>query len=162
MNIGKFFGREKDQAKLDAFRMAAGYQPPRERPAAPPPPKGSSVTFEKTRCDDPRRLTTSEGEGPVTGWEEVADALDRLLDGELEFVILTAGEAPQGIRFVQCCPAPEEPGRVLVELNLEEPGSPRSRLVERDCDETQCFDAFRKFFQTGGVPEREKYRPVEF
>lgn len=160
MNLKKFFGRKKEQDQLEAFRTAAGYRPP-DPPSQPRRAVTADVTFRKTVCDVPHRLTTSEWEGAVDHWEEVEDALERMLDGELEFVILIAGDAPQGIRFVQTCLLPDKVG-ATVELSMEEPGSPRTRLVEKDCGEDEVFDIFRAFYRTGGVPDRERYRPVEF
>lgn len=160
MNIGKFFGKKKEQDKLDAFQMAASYQPA-QPPRQPSRPTTTNVTFEKTTCDTAHRLSTSEGERTVTRWAEVEEALERMLTGEVEFVTLIAGEAPHGIRFVQSCPLPDSDD-FTVELNLEEKGSPRSRLVEKDCTGEECIAIFREFYDAGSVPEREKYKPVEF
>ena len=84
-----------------------------------------------------------------------------MLDGELEFVILTTGDASHGIRFIQTCPLPDQ-DMVTVELSLEEPGNSRARLVEKDCGQEEVFAIFRAFYQTGDVPNRERYQPVRF
>ena len=55
----------------------------------------------------------------------------------MEFVILTVGGAPHGIRFIQTCPLPDRED-VTVELSLEE-GKSRSRLVEKDCSMEECI-----------------------
>ena len=168
MNIRRFLDRMKGKGKLDAYQEAARYQQqaaaqagPARRPAQQQPRLTADVTFEKTVCDVPFRLTTSEWERTVSRWEEIAEALDRMLDGELEFVILTAGDAGRGIRFVQTCPLPDQE-MVTVELSLEEEGNPRARLVEMDYDQEEVFEIFRAFYRTGDVPDREHYRPVEF
>ena len=169
MNIRRFLDRMKGKGKLDAYQEAARYQQaaaqaesaPARRPAQQQPRLTADVTFEKTVCDVPFRLTTSEGEWTVSQWEEIGEALEQMLDGDVEFVILTAGDAGHGIRFVQTCPLPDQE-MVTVELSLEEEGNPRARLVEKDCDQEEVFDIFRAFYRTGDVPDREHYRPVEF
>lgn len=171
MNIRRFLDRMKGKGKLDAYQEAARYQqqaaaqagpaPAAGRPAQQQPRLTTDVTFEKTVCDVPFRLTTSEGEWTVSQWEEIGEVLEQMLDGDVEFVILTAGDAGHGIRFVQTCPLPDR-DMVTVELSLEEEGNPRARLVEKDCDQEEVFDIFRAFYRTGDVPDREHYRPVEF
>lgn len=170
MNIGKFLNKMTGRDKLDAYQQAAQYQQSAAAQGVPPAPGGpaqkdsrltTDVTFEKTTCEVPFRLATSEWERTVSGWEEIEEALDQMLDGELEFVILTTGDASHGIRFIQTCPLPDQ-DMVTVELSLEEPGNSRARLVEKDCGQEEVFAIFRAFYQTGDVPNRERYQPVRF
>lgn len=170
MNIGKFLNKITGKDKLDAYRQAAQYQQSAAAQGVPPAPGGpaqkdprltTDVTFEKTTCDVPFRLATSEWERTVSGWEEIEEALDQMLDGELEFVILTTGDASHGIRFIQTCPLPDQ-DMVTVELSLEEPGNSRARLVEKDYDQEEVFAIFQTFYRTGNVPDREEYQPMEF
>ena len=164
MNIGKFLNKITGKDKLDAYRQATRYQQ-QAAAAAPPQPESrpttTQVTFTRTKCDVPFRLATSEGEWTVTQWEEIEEALDQMLDGELEFVILTTGDASHGIRFIQTCPLPDQ-DMVTVELSLEEPGNSRARLVEKDYDQEEVFAIFQTFYRTGNVPDREEYQPMEF
>lgn len=170
MNIGKFLNKMTGRDKLDAYQQAAQYQQSAAAQGVPPAPGGparkdprltTDVTFEKTTCDVPFRLATSEWERTVSGWEEIEEALDQMLDGELEFVILTTGDASHGIRFIQTCPLPDQ-DMVTVELSLEEPGNSRARLVEKDYDQEEVFAIFQTFYRTGNVPDREEYRAMEF
>lgn len=170
MNIGKFLNKMTGRDKLDAYQQAAQYQQSAAVQGVPPAPGGparkdprltTDVTFEKTTCDVPFRLATSEWERTVSGWEEIEEALDQMLDGELEFVILTTGDASHGIRFIQTCPLPDQ-DMVTVELSLEEPGNSRARLVEKDYDQEEVFAIFQTFYRTGNVPDREEYRAMEF
>lgn len=170
MNIGKFLNKMTGRDKLDAYQQAAQYQQSAAAQGVPPAPGGparkdprltTDVTFEKTTCDVPFRLATSEWERTVSGWEEIEEALDQMLDGELEFVILTTGDASHGIRFIQTCPLPDQ-DMVTVELSLEEPGNSRARLVEKDYDQEEVFAIFQTFYRTGNVPDREEYQPMEF
>lgn len=170
MNIGKFLNKITGKDKLDAYQQAAQYQQSAAARGVPPAPGGparkdprltTDVTFEKTTCDVPFRLSTSEWERTVSGWEEIEEALDQMLDGELEFVILTTGDASHGIRFIQTCPLPDQ-DMVTVELSLEEPGNSRARLVEKDYDPEEVFAIFQTFYRTGNVPDREEYRAMEF
>lgn len=164
MNIGKFLNKMTGKDKLDAYRQATRYQQ-QAAAAAPPQPESrpttTQVTFTRTKCDVPFRLATSEGERTVSGWEEIGEALEQMLEEVVEFVILTAGDASHGIRFIQTCPLPDQ-DMVTVELSLEEPGNPRTRLVEKDCGQEEVFAIFRAFYQTGDVPNRERYQPVRF
>lgn len=168
MNIRKFLNRVKGKEKLEAFREAARYcetaLPPQPAPGKEPPAQGrftTDVTFEKTRCAVPYRLSTSEWERSISSWDEVEEALEEMQEGEVEFVILTVGEAPHGIRFIQTCPLPDRED-VTVELSLEEEGKSRSRLVEKDCSMEECIAIFRAFFHTADVPDREEYKPMSF
>ena len=170
MNIGKFLNKMTGRDKLDAYQQAAQYQQSAAAQGVPPAPGGparkdprltTDVTFEKTTCDVPFRLATSEWERTVSGWEEIEEALDQMLDGELEFVILTTGDASHGIRFIQTCPLPDQ-DMVTVELSLEEPGNSRARLVEKDYDQEEVFAIFQTFYRTGNVPDREEYRAMVF
>ena len=171
MNIRKFLGNSREKAGLNAFQQAAQYsrkETPSPAPKAPAPSNSggreltTNVTFQKTSCAVPHLLTTSEWERSVESWEEIKAALEQMLAEEVEFVVLTVGDASQGIRFIQSCLLPDEPDRVTVELNLEEPGNPRARLVERTVSAEECFSIFEEYFRTGGVPHREQYKPVEF
>jgi len=164
MNIGKFLNKMTGRDKLDAYQQATRYQQ-QAAAAAPPQPESrpttTQVTFTQTKCDVPFRLATSEGEWTVTQWEEIGEALEQMLEEVVEFVILTAGDASHGIRFIQSCPLPDK-DMVTVELSLEEPGNSRARLVEKDYDPEEVFAIFQTFYRTGNVPDREEYQPMEF
>ena len=86
MNIGKFLNKMTGRDKLDAYQQATRYQQ-QAAAAAPPQPESrpttTQVTFTRTKCDIPFRLTSSEWERTVSGWEEIEEALDQMLDGEL-------------------------------------------------------------------------------
>ena len=163
MNIRKFLNRVKGKENREAARYCEAALPPQLASEKEPSTQGrltTDVTFEKTRCAVPYRLSTSEWERSISSWDEVEEALEKMQEGEVEFVILTVGEAPHGIRFIQTCPLPDRED-VTVELSLEE-GKSRSRLVEKDCSMEECIAIFRTFFHTTGVPDREEYKPMSF
>ena len=133
MNIGKFLNKITGKDKLDAYRQATRYQ---QQAAAAAPPQPES------------RPTTTQ----VTFTRTKCDVPFRLATSEGEWTVTQweeIGEAP-------------DKDMVTVELGLEEPGNPRTRLVEKDCGQEEVFAIFRAFYQTGDVPNRERYQPVRF
>lgn len=161
MNIGKLLGKLSGKEQLNAYQQAAQNAETYSAPPAPPARDlTDTVTFQNTPCPVPHLITTSEGEHEITRWEEAEDAVLAMMAEEVEFVILTAGDARHGIRFVQSVPLADRPG-FTVELALEE--GDRTRLVEREFPTQEaCLAVFREFFETASVTGIDQFRPVKF
>lgn len=116
------------------------------------------VIFKNTVCQAPRQISTQSGERTISSWEEVAAAIGTMLRDPEEFVVLTAGDASHGIRFIQATQL--QSGGITLELALESPEG--TRLLEKTCTPEECTAIFREFYNTTNVPSQEQYTPVEF
>lgn len=166
MNIKKLFDKVSGKESLNAYQQAAKeaerYQQP-PKPRTEPEPKReltSDVTFKNTQCNVPHQITTSEWDREIHSWEEAEDAVLAMQAEEVEFVVLTTGDARHGIRFIQSVPLPDRPG-FTVELALEE--GDHTRLVEKEFRTgEECLAVFREFYETSFVHDMEEYQPVRF
>lgn len=164
MNIKKLLGKVSGKERVDAYRQAAREAERYPQPSAPPPAPvremTSDLTFQNTPCEVPHKIATSEGEWEIHRWEEAEEAVLAMQAEEVEFVILTAGDARHGIRFVQSVPLADRPG-FTVELALEEGAG--TRLVEKEFRTgEECLAVFREFYHTSAVRDWQSYRPVRF
>ena len=73
-----------------------------------------------------------------------------------QFVVLTAPEARNKIRYVQAC---THDGEIEVELGIEENGT---HLFYKMCSEEECYRIFLDFYENKLVPDMAEYKPVEF
>ena len=117
----------------------------------------TDVTFKKAVCLVPHMVGTQNGEQAVQDWQTVAYCLEDMLQDDNQFVTLTVGDAPYGIRYVQATLCEEG---VVVELGLEE--GEHTRLVEKICTAEECLAIFERFYQTAAVQDVEQYQPVAF
>lgn len=73
-----------------------------------------------------------------------------------QFVILTAPDVQNKVRYVQACTSD---GEVEVELGIEEEGT---RLYYKMCSEEECCRIFLDFYENRLVPDMGEYQPVRF
>lgn len=119
----------------------------------------TQVRFKTPVCRVPRQLSTQAGERTVSCWDEVREALEQMLESDDEFVVLSVGDPRYDIFFVQTTPNTNGSGYV-VQLSIRDGDG--SRLVEKVWPVEECFDIFRKFYDTTCVEGLEQYKPVEF
>ncbi len=87
---------------------------------------------------------------------DIEDFLADMFVTPEQFVVLTAPEAQNKIRFVQACP---HDGEIEVELGIEGGGT---RLFYKICSEEECYRIFLDFYENRLFPRMEEYKPVEF
>ena len=118
--------------------------------------KGKEVVF---KAVEPRQgYTLRNQENELTDFRDI-DIEDYLADMFVtpdQFVVLTAPEARNKIRYVQAC---THDGEIEVELGIEEEGT---RLYYKMCSEEECYRIFLDFYENRLVPDMAEYKPVEF
>ena len=117
----------------------------------------TNVRFEKDPPGEWITLETPEGVSDMVEQSDIIRCVSTMVENPDFYMILTLPNALHGIRYVQAC---ECRGVIDVQLAVEK--RDHVRLVERLCTPGECFDIFRKFYDTGEVDKRWKYRPVRF
>ena len=118
--------------------------------------KGKEVVFKAVEPHQGFTLRNQEYE--LTDFRDI-DIEDYLADMFVtpdQFVVLTAPEARNKIRYVQAC---THDGEIEVELGIEENGT---RLFYKICSEEECYRIFLDFYENRLVPDMAEYKPVEF
>lgn len=87
---------------------------------------------------------------------DIEDYLADMFADPDQFVILTAPEPQNKVRYIQACV--QEEG-IEVELGIQEE---KTRLVYKYCTEETCYRIFLDFYDGVFEPDMEEYRPVEF
>ena len=118
--------------------------------------KNKEVVFQKVKSQ--QGFTLENQEGKLTDFRDI-DIEDYLADMFVtsdQFVILTAPEAQNKVRYVQSC---THDGEIEVELGIEEEGT---RLYYKICSEEECIRIFLDFYDGRLVPNMREYKPVQF
>ncbi len=118
--------------------------------------KGKEIVFEKVKSQ--RGFTLENQERKLTDFRdiEIEECLDEMFAAPDQFVILTAPEPRDKVRYVQAC---THDGEIEVELGIEEQGT---HLYYKMCSEEECYRIFLDFYENRFTPKMEEYRPVEF
>ncbi len=118
--------------------------------------KGKEVVFKKTKPQQGFTLRNQENE--LTDFRDI-DIEDYLADMYVtpdQFVVLTAPQAQNKVRFVQAC---THDGGLEVEIGIEEEGT---HLYYKMCTQEECYRIFLDFYDNTFIPKMEEYKPVEF
>ena len=118
--------------------------------------KNKELVFQKVKSQ--QGFTLENQERKLTDFRDI-DIEDYLADMFVtpdQFVILTAPEAQNKVRYVQAC---THDGEIEVELGIEEEGT---RLYYKICSQEECIRIFLDFYEGGLVPNMREYKPVKF
>jgi len=118
--------------------------------------KGKEVVFQK---EEPRQgFTLRNQERELADFRDIdiEEYLEDMFVSPDEFVVLTAPEAQQKVRYVQAC---THDGEIEVELGIEEEGT---HLYYKMCSQEECYRIFLDFYENRFIPKMEEYKPVEF
>ena len=121
-----------------------------------PAKKGKEVVFEKVKPQQGFTLENQEKKMRDIKGADIMGYLEELFLSSDEFVILTAPEAQNSVRYVQAC---TQDGEIEVELGIEREGT---HLYYKMCSQEECSRIFFDFYGNTFVPKMEEYRPVEF
>ncbi len=118
--------------------------------------KNKEVVFQKVKSQ--QGFTLENQERKLTDFRDIdiEDYLSDMFVATDQFVILTAPEAKNKVRFVQACTHDDG---IEVELGIEEEGT---RLYYKMCSEEECCRIFLDFYEDRFIPDMGEYKPVEF
>lgn len=103
-------------------------------------------------------LRNQEQELRHFGTGEIEAFLEDMLVTPDQFVVLTAPEARNQIRYVQACL--QKDGTVETEIGIE--SADGTRLYGKQCEDEECVRIFLDFFENRLAIDREEYQPVRF
>lgn len=118
--------------------------------------KNKEVVFQKVKTQQGFTLENQEGKLADFRDTDIEHYLSDMFITPDQFVILTAPEAKNKVRYVQAC---THDGEIEVELGIEEEGT---RLYYKMCSEQDCCRIFLDFYDGRLVPDMKEYKPVEF
>lgn len=118
--------------------------------------KNKEVVFQKVKTQQGFTLENQEGKLADFRDTDIEHYLSDMFITPEQFVILTAPEARNKVRYVQAC---THDGEIEVELGIEEEGT---RLYYKMCSEQDCCRIFLDFYDGRLVPDMKEYKPVEF
>lgn len=118
--------------------------------------KNKEVVFQKVKTQQGFTLENQEGKLADFRDTDIEHYLSDMFITPDQFVILTAPEARNKVRYVQAC---THDGEIEVELGIEEEGT---RLYYKMCSEQDCCRIFLDFYDGRLVPDMKEYKPVEF
>lgn len=118
--------------------------------------KGKEVVFEKVKIQ--QGFTLENQAGKLTDIEDIDIEyyLEDMFVSPDQFVILTAPQAQNKVRFVQAC---THDGEIEVEIGIKEEGT---HLYYKMCTQEECYRIFLDFYDNVFIPKMEEYKPVEF
>lgn len=119
--------------------------------------KGKEVIFVNKEKQEGFTLRNQERELYDFRDIDIEDYLADMFVTPGQFVVLTAPEARNKIRFVQS--TLHNNGDLEVELGIEEDGT---RLYYKMCSEEECYRIFLDFYDDCFTPDLKEYKPVEF
>ena len=122
-----------------------------------PVKKGKEVIFVNKEKQEGFTLRNQERELYNFKDIDIEDYLADMFVTPGQFVVLTAPEARNKIRFVQS--TLHDNGGLEVELGIEEEGT---RLYYKMCSEEECCRIFLDFYDGCFTPDMKEYKPVEF
>ena len=118
--------------------------------------KKKEVVFKTVETQQGFTLRNQESELADFRDIDIEDYLADMFVTPDQFVVLTAPEARNKIRYVQAC---THDGEIEVELGIEENGT---HLFYKMCSEEECYRIFLDFYENKLVPDMAEYKPVEF
>lgn len=118
--------------------------------------KENKVVFEKVK--DQQGFTLENQEEKLTDFMDldIEDFLEDMFATPDQFVVLTAPEAQNKVRYVQAC---ADDDGIEVEIGIEEEGTV---LYYKICSEEECRRIFFSFYNNMFVPNMDEFELVEF
>lgn len=117
---------------------------------------GKDMVFENVAKQSKFTLESQNGKTENFRDVDIEDYLADMFEDPDQFVILTAPEPRNKVRYVQACVQDEG---IEVELGIQEEGT---RLFGKICTEEECYRIFLDFYDNTFVPDMSEYKPVEF
>ena len=117
---------------------------------------GKDMVFENIAKQSKFTLENQNGKTENFRDVDIEDYLADMFGDPDQFVILTAPEPRNRVRYVQACVQDEG---IEVELGIQEEGT---RLFGKRCTEEECYRIFLDFYDNTFVPDMSEYKPVEF
>ncbi len=118
--------------------------------------KGKEVVFEKAKPQLGFTLENQEGKLTDIRDIDIEEYLEDMFVSPDQFVILTAPQAQNKVRYVQAC---THDGEIEVEIGIEEEGT---HLYYKMCTQEECYRIFLDFYNNVFTPKMKEYKPVEF
>lgn len=112
--------------------------------------KGKEVVFQKMKPQQGFTLRNQESELADFRDIDIENFLTDMFESPDQFVVLSAPQAQNKVRFVQACTHDGE---------IEEKGT---CLFYKMCSEEECYRIFLDFYDNTFIPKMEEYKPVEF
>ena len=118
----------------------------------------TDVEFEKVEYTGKMKLENNF-DGPIDSptWQQVQLYIDKMIQNNEEFIVLTLSEAMYGVRYMQAC---DVNGEYFLELGLET--DDKTKLVEKACDKKELVERFAQFYEYGIVHDIDQFEPVSF
>lgn len=116
----------------------------------------NEVVFEKVKPQQGFTLENQDGKLTDIGAIDIEDYLEDMFHSPDQFVILTASQAQNKVRFVQAC---THDGEIEVELGIEDEGT---HLYYKMCSSEECRRIFLDFYDHTFIANMDEYKPVEF
>lgn len=118
----------------------------------------TDVEFEKVEYTGKMKLENNF-DGPIDSptWQQVQLYINKMLQNNEEFIVLTLSEAVYGVRYMQAC---DVNGEYSLELGIET--DDKTKLVEKVCDKKELVERFEQFYEYGVVHDINQFKPVSF
>ena len=118
----------------------------------------TDVDFEKVEYTGKMKLENNF-DGPIDSptWQQVQLYINKMIQNNEEFIVLTLSEAMYGVRYMQAC---DVNGEYSLELGIET--DDRTKLVEKVCDKKELVERFQQFYEYGVVHDIDQFKPVSF
>ena len=120
--------------------------------------KTTNIDFEKVEYTGKMKLENNF-DGPIDSptWQQVQLYINKMLQNNEEFIVLTLSEAVYGVRYMQAC---DVNGEYSLELGIET--DDKTKLVEKVCDKKELVERFEQFYEYGVVHDINQFKPVSF
>ena len=118
----------------------------------------TDVEFEKVEYTGKMKLENNF-DGPIDSptWQQVQLYINKMIQNNEEFIVLTLSEAMYGVRYMQAC---DVNGEYSLELGIET--DDKTKLVEKVCDKKELVERFEQFYEYGVVHDINQFKPVSF
>ena len=118
----------------------------------------TDVEFEKVEYTGKMKLENNF-DGPIDSptWQQVQLYINKMIQNNEEFIVLTLSEAMYGVRYMQAC---DVNGEYSLELGIET--DDKTKLVEKVCDKKELVERFAQFYKYGVVHDIDQFKPVSF
>ena len=118
----------------------------------------TDVDFEKVEYTGRMKLENNF-DGPIDSptWQQVQLYINKMIQNNEEFIVLTLSEAVYGVRYMQAC---DVNGEYFLELGIET--DDKTKLVEKVCDKKELVERFAQFYEYGIVHDIDQFKPVSF
>lgn len=118
--------------------------------------KGKEVVFEKVKPQQGFTLENQDRKLTDIGEIDIEDYLEDMFNSPDQFVVLTAPQAQNKVRYIQAC---THDGDIEVELGIEDEGT---HLYYKMCSPEECCRIFLDFYDNTFIFNMDEYKSVEF